>query len=395
VDASGRAGLLKRKLGLHKQLDHHSNSAWFRIEHEIDIDGWSDDADWRTRVTDGQRRLSTNHLMGDGYWVWLIPLASGCTSVGIVAEDSQHAFAGFNRLERALQWLHEHEPQCAAEVEAHRDRIRDFRVMRDYAYGCTQVFSDQRWCLTGEAGVSIDPLYSSGGDLMAISNGLVTDLICRDADGQDIENLAAAHNQVYLVLAEIWLVAYQHQYPVMSNAQVMVAKVIWDTIIYWAVPGLLAFHDTFRSLSERPGVFQGLFRTWTLHTRVQQFFREWHAVDNPEAEDIFADPYSLLDFIVDLHNGMAAGLGPDELNEQFAANVRLLEQVAAQLVDTVIARLEQRGDEPAVARQLAQWREDPLLMALRESFSLEATTTFIDDAWVTLGHRAAAVKEPI
>ena len=37
--------------------------------------------------TAGQRWLSTNHLMGAGYWVWLIPLGSGSTSFGIVADE--------------------------------------------------------------------------------------------------------------------------------------------------------------------------------------------------------------------------------------------------------------------------------------------------------------------
>lgn len=105
--------------------------------------------------------------------------------------------------------------------------------MANYAYGAQQVYSADRWCLTGEAGVSIDPLYSSGGDLMGISNGLITDLVLNDLDGGPDRSII--HNQVYLLLSQIWLVAYEDLYPVMGNAQVMVAKVIWDTIIYWAV----------------------------------------------------------------------------------------------------------------------------------------------------------------
>lgn len=88
----------------------------------------------------------------DGYWVWLIRLASGSTSVGIVADADAHPFNSFNTLEKAREWLRTHEPQCAATIEAHLDGIQDFRVMRDYSYGCEQVFSgDQRWCLTGES----------------------------------------------------------------------------------------------------------------------------------------------------------------------------------------------------------------------------------------------------
>ncbi|WP_369212143.1 NAD(P)/FAD-dependent oxidoreductase [Streptomyces flavofungini] len=392
VDATGRAGLLKRKLGLARPLGHRANAAWFRIEHEVDVQRWSDDEQWQDRVAGGLRRLSTNHLMGPGYWVWLIPLASGSTSIGIVAEDAAHSFEGFNTLERALDWLDEHEPQCAAEVRRHLAEIQDFRVMKDYAYGCQQVYSEDRWCLTGEAGVSIDPLYSSGGDLMAISNGLITDLVTRDRGGEDITEKAVAHNQVYLVLSEIWLVAYEGQYPVMGNAQVMVAKVIWDTIIYWAVPGLLFFHDKFRRLGESPAAFANLQRTWLLHTRVQEFFREWHHTGNEPASDVFADPYSLLEFIVDLHNGMAAGLDDDKLEEQFARNVDLLEELAGQLVVTVTRRLEEQGPDDATRARTERWRTDALLAEAVARYERRDGSDPIDSAWITLGARNEAVR---
>ncbi len=389
VDATGRAGLLKRQLGLAKKLDHKANAAWLRVAHPIDIDDWSTDERWLARVTGGERRLSTNHLMGPGYWVWMIPLASGSISIGIVADDAAHPFDGFNTLDKALRWLRQREPQCAAAVEEHLDKIQDFRVMKDYAYGCEQVYSgEQRWCLTGEAGVAIDPLYSSGGDLMAISNGLITDLVARDRSGENVEDRAVAHSQVYLVISDVWLVAYQHQYQLMSNAQVMVAKVIWDTIIYWAVPGLLAFHDTFRRLADSPGAYGNLLRAWQLHARVQAFFREWHAIDNPPAANVFADPYSLLEFIVDLHNGMAAGLPDDQLEVQFGRNVELLEQVAGQLVSTVSDRLADRVAEPAVADQLDAWHADPLLVELIEVHRTQRDANPIDSSWITLGYRS-------
>jgi hypothetical protein len=200
-----------------------------------------------------------------------------------------------------------------------------------------------------------------------------------------------AHNQVYLVLSEIWLVAYEDQYPIMGNPQVMVAKVIWDTIIYWAVPGLLFFHDKFRRLGESPRAFANLQRTWMLHTRVQQFLLEWHLVSNEPAADVFADPYTLLDFIVDLHNGMAAGLDDDELEEQFGRNVLLLEQVAGQLVSTVIERLEQRGADDAAKDRIDQWRTDELLREAVDRYEERHPVNPIDSAWITLGAQTQAV----
>src|SRR5690606_5541595 len=86
VDAAGRAGLLKRQLGLAQENGHKANAVWFRFDTLLDVDEWSDDPAWRSRCTPPERWRSTNHLCGDGYWVWLIPLASGSHSVGIVCD---------------------------------------------------------------------------------------------------------------------------------------------------------------------------------------------------------------------------------------------------------------------------------------------------------------------
>jgi hypothetical protein len=121
---------------------------------------------------------------------------------------------------------------------------------------------------------------------------------------------------------------------------------------------------------------------------VQAFFREWHELDNPAESEVFADPYSLLDFIVDLHTGMAAGLPDDELEAQFARNVTLLEQVAGQLVGTVAERLRARGDEPAVRDQLRAWETDPMLGVLVQFAEDQNRSNPIDSSWVTLGHHS-------
>ena len=392
VDASGRSTLLQRQLGLAKKTGHHANAAWFRIEHPIDINEWSSDPAWRARIVEGQRRLSTNHLMGSGYWVWIIPLSSGFTSIGIVTDASTHPFQEINRFERALAWLHEHEPQCAEIVEQHREKIQDFRVMKDYSYSCEQVYSSERWCLTGEAGVSLDPLYSPGGDLIAISNGLVCDLIASDLEGEDVEEKAAVHNQFFLMLTNSWLSTYEHQYPLMGNAQIMAAKVIWDTAVYWAIPGLLYFHDKFRTFGDTPGIALNLLRFSILSEHVQEFFRDWLTIAQPEASDIFIRYYDF-DFMARLHIGMTAGLPDAELETRFAANVRFLEQLAGQLISTVIETSAERLENEAVAAQIQRWQADPYLAELIDTYHQNETASPIPGGWITLGQQKRQGQE--
>jgi hypothetical protein len=385
VDATGRTSVLKRKLGLAKKIGHRANAVWFRIGHPIDIDQWSDDPDWRRRIVDGRRELSTNHLMGKGYWVWLIRLASESISIGIVTGSALHPFDRLNRFDRAMDWLAEHEPQCARVIQRYRDKLRDFRVMKDYAYSSEQVFSAHGWCLTGESGVFLDPLYSPGLDLIAISNGMVTDLITRALDGDDIEELAAIHNTMYFLITDGWLAIYENQYPLMGNSRVMTAKVIWDTAVYWAVPGLLYFHGAGRPLVvDRSDPLADLARFSVTSREVQRFFRAWGAVDDePRDQAPFTQFYDF-DFMRRLHLGMTAGLDDAELDDQFAANVRLIDQLSGQLIATVLAEFEADGANAAKQAQARMWRSDRSLMSLVEVYEKEQATNPVSDSWIKL-----------
>ncbi len=265
VDASGRNRMLPRQLDLKQANEHHCNAAWFRVATEIDVGRWSDDPTWQARLIEGERAMSTNHLMGEGYWVWLIRLASGATSVGIVADPAFHRFDGFNTLDKAKAWLREHEPQCAAVLAEHDDLIRDFRVMKKYSHGATKVFDGrERWCLTGDAGVFLDPLYSSGLDLVAIGNGLITDMVVRELDGEDVVARAQISDTLFRSLTEMWLAIYQDQYTLMGTPTVMSAKVVWDIAFYWGFIGLLYTNGRFVQHRRRP---RASFPTSTVSSR--------------------------------------------------------------------------------------------------------------------------------
>lgn len=386
VDASGRRGFLKRQLGLSRKVGHHANAVWFRVAAPIDIEEWSTSPRWKARIREGQRELSTNHLMGRGYWVWIIRLASNSTSIGIVSDPRFHSVDEMANFEKALDWLERHEPQCRATVAEHCGEIRDFRTMRNYSYSVERVFSPDRWCLTGEAGVSLDPLYSPGGDLIAISNGLITDLVDRDAAGEDITDQAEIHNRLFMLMTDSWLTIYQGQYALMGNARVMVAKVIWDTAVYWAVPGLLHFQGRFHSFVESPVIPPGIRWFSTLNEHVQSFFRDWEPLDRTRVTDQFVSYYDF-EFMERLQLGMADPLTPEELDARFEANLRFAERLAASLVRTVAAELNERAEQSGL-EAVERWRADPVLGDLLNLQSGDE----VDEGWASVGVRSAAAE---
>lgn len=279
VDGSGRAGLLKRKLGLARPASHNANSVWFRIGSRISIDDWSSSAEWQGWMPKRERWMSTVHLMGEGYWTWLIPLASGSHSIGIVADDTLHPYGTMNRFDRAMQWLHTHEPQCAEVLEAHRGELDDFLGLQHFAHSCAQCYSADRWALIGEAGVFTDPFYSPGSDFISIGNDIAAELIARDRRGEDITHHAAYFNRMYLLLFQAFHKLYDGQYPVMGNAQVMTVKVAWDNACYWAISALLYFRRKYRDMAYMQQLEGLLTRFFYLHTRMQQKLKQWSDAD--------------------------------------------------------------------------------------------------------------------
>jgi flavin-dependent dehydrogenase len=296
VDASGRAGLLKRKLGLARRTTHGANASWWRVPLRVKVDDWSSDPAWQARVPTRERWLSTNHLMGVGYWVWLIPLGNGSTSLGIVADGDLHPFNRINRFDRAMDWLREFEPQCAAVMEPHANTLEDFLALQHYAHDCARVFSPDRWALVGEAGVFSDPFYSPGSDFIGIANDCTTDLLIRSHAGEDVSARAESFNTTYLRLYEAFMRLYDGQYPIMGNAQVMTAKVSWDNACYWSIPALLFFQRRLRRPEFMETIDLLMRRFFVLHARMQQMLRAWDRLDRgsvyePESASVVDVPY--------------------------------------------------------------------------------------------------------
>jgi 2-polyprenyl-6-methoxyphenol hydroxylase-like FAD-dependent oxidoreductase len=381
VDASGRNRALARQLQLKRMNEHHCNAVWLRIAYEIDIGQWSDDQSWQERLVEGDRAMSTNHLMGEGYWVWLIRLASGSTSVGIVADPAFHAFDDFNTLPKARSWLAEHEPQCAAVLADHENLIQDFRVMKKYSHGATKVYDAvSRWCLTGDSGVFLDPLYSSGLDLVAIGNGLITDMISRDLDGENVSARSAINDSMFRSLTEMWLKIYCNQYKLMGSPAVMSAKVVWDIAFYWGFLGLFYTNDRFVSVADDPGVVPHLEGLIELSNRMQRFFGEWAAVESAHPYQQFVDLYSAQNFMVTLHTAMM-GKAPD-FTTQFDTNIRLLRQLAGQLIETILTEKCRSFSEDDIMRQVQAWQRDSLLRELRSTYRHEQSINPLSQDWI-------------
>jgi len=287
VDACGRAGLVKKKRELAEPNGHDANAVWFRISERIAVDDWSDDPAWRARCTPVARWLSTNHLVGDGYWVWLIPLASGSHSVGIVADAKLHPLATMNTFEKAMDWLAEHQPRVFDALDGKRALLQDFAFLRRFSYGCKQVFSGARWALSGESGLFLDPFYSPGTDFIAIANTYICELVGRDRAGRPIGAYAALFDEIFHSFYESTLALYEGQYPIFGDPEVLPIKVIWDYTYYWGVLAQFFFQRRLADLAALSALRDELAHCQALNRAVQALLRAWSAA---RPHDAVANP---------------------------------------------------------------------------------------------------------
>lgn len=333
VDAMSRGSVIKRRLGLAESNDHHGGSVWFRIADRIDIGQWSQDPQWRERCRQLPRWQSTNHLMGPGYWVWLIPLASGSTSIGIVFDTRMHDFDRLKTYPGTLAWLAEHQPLCHRAIENASGELQDFLSLRRYSHGCRQVFSADRWALTGEAGVFLDPFYSPGTDFIAISNTYICDLIRRDLAGDSIKRRARLYERAFFSFYESSLNLYRDQYSLFGHARSMSVKTIWDYAYYWSVLALFVFAGRLTDLSFMARHGARLDQLRRLNTQVQLMFRRWAEAEDPMATEGLFVNQSDLPLLGRLNRELAdvAGDNDGELDRRLIRNAKQLCELAAEL----------------------------------------------------------------
>ena len=245
IDATGRAGFLARQLKLRRSQGHEVNAAWFRLNGRIDPDCWTANVAYHNRTRPHLRWLSTSHLMGEGYWIWLIPLPTGATSVGIMTDPAQYSFDRLNRFEKVLTWLRAREPQLA-EVTSSLEHL-DFRAMIARSYLSRRSLSTDRWALCGESAFFLDALYSPGGDFIAVGNTLITQMIEADytANRLQLAILAKFGEELLNGMFRHYFGLYHGNYSLMGSPGVMLQKVAWDTAVYFAYNVLLFCNGRF------------------------------------------------------------------------------------------------------------------------------------------------------
>ena len=240
VDASGLTAFLARKQGWWRaNTAHPTAAAWSRWKGVKDWDGRELAAKfpmWSAAVY-GTRGTATNHIIGDGWWSWWIPLKGGDVSVGVVWDQRLVDFPrdGNGIGCRLKEFLSKH-PVARELLENAVFNEDDMHWRKNLAYHST-TFAGDGFVLVGDAGAFMDPFYSPGMDWISFSSSCAADLITRQRLGEPMAPLIEKHNRDFTVSYQRWFEGlYQNKYEYLGEFDLLDLAFRLDlSLYYWGV----------------------------------------------------------------------------------------------------------------------------------------------------------------
>jgi len=186
VDATGRNRVLAKLLRLHEPVNKQKSVFWFRL-----INFKPEILD-RIHAVKKQNRafvsyFATHHFFGRGNWIWCIPMRSPdnvpLMSIGITYRKDIYPHGDVRTIEQFLECVgREHE----VIVELTRSgTVVDTNFYGSYMWECRQRYSADGWSIIGDAGDTVDPLYSVGMALASVQIRQIAAIVERELNGDD------------------------------------------------------------------------------------------------------------------------------------------------------------------------------------------------------------------
>jgi len=186
VDATGRNRVLQKQLQLQEKIKEQKNVYWFRLKNfqpEILSHIQAIKKPNRSYVP----YYATHHFFGKGNWIWCIPMRSPenepLISIGITYRKDVYPHGEVRTLDQFLDCVGREHPVLVELVRS--GTIVDTNSYSSYMWECRQRYSPDRWYIIGDAGDTVDPLYSVGLALSTLQIRQIAAIIERELNGCD------------------------------------------------------------------------------------------------------------------------------------------------------------------------------------------------------------------
>jgi 2-polyprenyl-6-methoxyphenol hydroxylase-like FAD-dependent oxidoreductase len=186
IDATGRNRVLAKQLQLQEKVNEQKNVFWFRLMNfnpEILSHIQALKKPNRSYVP----YYATHHFFGKGNWIWCIPMRSPenvpLISIGITYRKDVYPHGEPRTMEQFLECVAREHPVLVELVRS--GTIVDTNFYSSYMWECRQRYSADRWYIIGDAGDTVDPLYSVGLALSSLQIRQIAAIIQRELNGLD------------------------------------------------------------------------------------------------------------------------------------------------------------------------------------------------------------------
>ena len=186
VDATGRNRVLAKQLQLQETVKEQKNVFWFRLVN------FNPELLSRIQALKKPNRayvpyFATHHFFGKGNWIWCIPMRSPenqpLISIGITYRKDVYPHGEVRTMEQFLKCVEREHPVIVELVRS--GGVADTNFYGSYMWECRQRYSPNRWYIIGDAGDTVDPLYSVGLALSSLQIRQIAAIIQRELDGCD------------------------------------------------------------------------------------------------------------------------------------------------------------------------------------------------------------------
>jgi len=172
IDGSGYGRVIPRLFGLDKPSNLPPRKAVF--VHIKDVNRQMDDEPDRITIV----------VHKPDIWVWIIPFATGITSVGFVGDPAFfEKYTGTP--EEIMRALIADEPYIAKRME-NAEFLWEPKVLQSWS-ATTEKFYGNGFVLTGNVTEFLDPVFSSGVTLATVSSQIAGKLVVRHLQGETID----------------------------------------------------------------------------------------------------------------------------------------------------------------------------------------------------------------
>jgi flavin-dependent dehydrogenase len=237
IDAAGRKFIIGRKtdnlLLNPKELPVNikPSSGWVLVKN---VDRTIFDNSVYSTESLESRYYATNHWMGKGHWLWMIPVDTQTKelSVGLIHHPDVIPSELVNTKEKFYAFLKANH-NILYQLLKSGEHV-EFNYWPKIAHTSKKLFSTDNWYVIGDAASNFDALYSTGTTMSCIAIESVTEIIrAKLGNEKDAEKKREAYHHFNLALARFMNVAVSNQEKQVGNASIMSWRLYGNYMVWF------------------------------------------------------------------------------------------------------------------------------------------------------------------